>query len=207
MVEEASITQELQNKVDKAKTLSLISNIHNLTPPKPKEASDENQVAIIKALDSYPRIQEIYLEAQGLMWDPKTKQAIQISEPYMNKNGANFLQSVLKKILLGDWSNFPEEMIPKMLILFMNDILPSFTIWHDYYGLEPRNFSYVKTTLGMVMLSSFYRGKSGKLLNVLGRTYSEDLLGRVMSIDRGKESMKKEGGFLDRLNPFKKLQQ
>jgi len=203
MVDE-NITQELQNKVDKAKTLSLISNIHNLTPPKPKEVSDENNIAIIKALDSYPRIKDIFLEAQGLMWDDKKKETIQISDRYMNKNGAKKLVAILLKIALADWSNFSEDEIPKYLEHFFTEIYPKFTIWHEYYELDPKHFDYVAVTLQMFLLSSFYKAKGGKLLNVLGRTYSEDLLGRVMSIDKGKQQIK-DGGFLDKLNPFKKM--
>lgn len=197
-------TQRLQNTVDKAKTLSLVSNVHNLTPPKKSAVDDSNQIAIIKALDSYPRIQEIYLEAQGLMWDTKKKESVKISEPYMNEQGANKLVAELKKIILADWSNFPEEMIPKMLDSFYREIYPKFTIWHEYYELEPKDFEYVSVTIKMFLLSSFYKAKGGKLLNVLGKTYSEDLLGRVMNVNKDQQNMKREG-FLDKLNPFKKL--
>jgi len=197
-------TQELQNKVDRIKTLSLLNNAHNLTPPKTVQQSDDNQIALIKALDSYPRIQEIYLEAQGLMWSEKEKKAVKIGEAYMNKEGANKLVSELKKIILADWSNFPEEMIPKMLDSFYREIYPKFTIWHEYYELEPRDFEYVSITIKMFILSSFYKGKGGKLLNVLGRTYSEDLLGRVMNVNKENQNVRKEG-FLDKLNPFKKI--
>jgi len=203
MQESSNITQELQNKVDKAKTLSLVSNVHNLTPPKPKDASDENNIAIIKALDSYPRIQEIYLEAQGLMMNEKTKDLVQVSNPYMNKNGAKKLVAELLKIALADWSNFNEEDIPKYLEHFFKTIYPKFTIWHEYYELDPKDFDYVEVTVQMFLLSSFYKAKGGKLLNVLGRTYSEDLLGRVMNVDKGKE--KKENTFLSKLNPFRNV--
>ena len=204
MVESSNITQELQNKVDKIKTLSLISNAHNLTPPKQKENLDENNIAIVKALDNYPKIQEIYLEAQGLMYDEKEKKLISVSEKIMNREGAYLLQSLLKRIILSDWSNYPEDIIPKMLDYFMSDMLPSFTIWHDYYELEPRNFTYVKSTLGLFMLASFYKARTGKMLNLLGRTYSEDLLGRVMNLNNEKQKQKEKGGFLDTINPFKK---
>ena len=204
MVEQIDVTQNLQNKVDTLKTLSLAANVHNLTPPQKKDEIDENQIAIIKALDSYPRIQEIFLEAQGLMWDPKQKKTIKISEPYMNKNGAKKLVAELLKIALADWSNFSEENIPAYLNHFFKVIYPKFTIWCEYYDLEPRDFDYIEVTLQMFLLSSFYKAKGGKLLNVLGKTYSEDLLGRVMNLDRGGQNVKREG-FLDKLNPFKKL--
>ena len=206
MVEEQiDETQHLQNIVDKSKTLATISNIHNLTPPQKRVETDENQIAIIKALDSYPRIQEIYLEAQGLMFDEKKKELIKISEPYMNRNGAKKLVAELLKIALADWSNFSEENIPAYLNHFFKAIYPKFTIWHEYYDLEPRDFDYVEVTVQMFLLSSFYKAKGGKLLNVLGKTYSEDLLGRVMNIDKGGQNVRKEGGFLDKLNPFRKI--
>jgi len=205
MVEEQiDETQQLQNTVDKLKTLNLATNIHNLTPPQKKEENDENNIAIIKALDSYPRIQEIYLEAQGLMFDAKQKKTIQIANPYMNRNGAKKLVAILLKIALADWSNFGEDEIPAYLNHFFKETFPKFTIWHEYYNLEPRDFDYVSVTIQMFLLSSFYKAKGGKLLNVLGKTYSEDLLGRVMNVDRNSQNMKKEG-FLDKLNPFKKI--
>jgi hypothetical protein len=197
-------TQQLQNKVDRLKTLNLATNIHNLTPPQKREEADESNIAIIKALDSYPRIQEIYLEAQGLFFDPKLKKLVRIAHPYMNKNGAKKLVAELLKIALADWSNFGEEEIPAYLNHFFKLIYPKFTIWHEYYDLEPRDFDYVEVTIQMFLLSSFYKAKGGKLLNVLGKTYSEDLLGRVMNIDKNSQTAKREG-FLDKLNPFKKL--
>jgi len=204
VIEEIDETQELQTKVDRIKTLSLVANAHNLTPPPKNLEPEGNNIEIIRALDSYPRIKEIFLECQGQIYDEKTRKAIQISEPYMNKNGAKKLVAVLLKIALADWSNFSEDEIPSYLNHFFKEIYPKFTIWHEYYALEPRDFDYVAVTIQMFLLSSFYKAKGGKLLNVLGKTYSEDLLGRVMNPNKDNKNTRQEG-FLDKLNPFKKL--
>lgn len=203
MAEESDVTQQLQNKVDKIKTLSLINNAHNLTPPPKKEEDEGQQIALIRALDQYPRIQEIFLEARGMIWDTKTKQPIQFSRAFMNIHGSWKLVSELKKISLADWSNFEEDKIPAYIVHFFNQIYPHFTIWHEEYDLDPKDFDYIKTTLQMFLLVSFYKAKGGKQLNVLGKTYSEDFLGRVMQNEQTKQQ--KEKGFLDKINPFRKL--
>lgn len=198
--------QKLQSKVDKIKTLSVINNAHNLgtglTPPPKRNDEDDNQIAIVKALDQYPRIQAIFLEARGLMYDEKQRKIVQISRPFMNVHGAWKLVSELLKISLADWSNFEEDRIPNYLVHFFSEIYPYFTFWHEDYDLDPKDFDYVKTTLQMFLLVCFYKAKGGKQLNVLGKTYSEDFLGRVMK-DEGQQ--RKREGVLDRWNPFKKI--
>jgi hypothetical protein len=193
-------TEKLQGIVDKAKTYSLLNNIHNLTPPK-QQQDEEVNIELIKALDSHPKIQEIYLEAQGMIYDKKQKEAIQINNPYMNSHGARKLVSILLKFSQADWSNISEEYIGPYQDHFFRETYPHFTFWYDVYDLKPKDFDYVKVTLQMFLLSSFSKGKSGKMLNLLGRTYSEDSIQRIMG-GQFQQSKKKEG-FLEKHNPFK----
>lgn len=193
--------EQLQDVVDKAKTYNLLNNIHNLTPPKQMQDEGTN-IELIKALDSYPKIQSIYLEAQGMIWSKDKKQAIQITNPYMNSHGARKLVSILLKFSQAEWSNISEDFIGPYQDHFFRETFPHFTFWSEEYGLSPRDFDYVKVTLQMFILSAFSKGKSGKMLNLLGRTYSEDSIQRIMSGGQDQNKKKKEG-FLDKYNPFK----
>lgn len=175
-------TEILQSKVDKLKALSLLNNVHNLSPSQNKQEFEGNQIEIVKALSSEPRLLEIFLEAQGKIFDPSAKQTIDISEPIMNVKGAWKLVTVCKKIAQeAEWSNFESEKVPDYIVHFYESNYPYFTLWHEEYALDPRDFNYISTTLQMFILASFYKGKSGKFLNVISKTYSEDLLGKMAS--------------------------
>ncbi len=202
-IEQDKETQKLQSTVDRAKTVSLLQNIHNLTPPTKKEEHEDNQVAIVKALESEPRLRAIFLEARGMIWDDKKKVTIQISKPFMNIDGAWKLVAILKKIAQeSEFSNFHEDNIPVYMEHFYNREFPMFTFYSENYDLDPSNFDYVSTCIQMFLLGSFYKAKGGKMLNLLGRTYSEDMIGKIMN-NESKKSQKE--GFLDKLNPFKKV--
>ena len=201
--EQEKQTQHLQSTVDKAKTVSLLSNIHNLTPPVKSNEEDNNQVAIVKALESEPRLRQIFLEARGMVWDEKQKSAIQMSAPFMNIPGAWKLVAICKKISQeSEFSNFHEDDIPQYMNHFYKTEFPAFTFFADEYELDPAHFDYVSTTLQMFLLGSFHKAKSGKYINLLGRTYSEDMIGKIMNADNKK---KEKEGFLDKYNPFKKV--
>jgi hypothetical protein len=195
-------TQQLQNKVDRLKTLSLLNNAHNLAPPIKRDVDDnESQITIIKALESAPRLKEIFLEARGLVFDEKENKIVQISRPFLNVHGAWKLVAECKKIAQeAEWSNFQEENIPSYMDHFFRETFPYFTFWHEDYDLDPKDFDYVRLTLQMFILSSFYKAKGGKYVNLIGKTYSEDLLGKVMNQENNKRTRE---GFLDRYNPFK----
>lgn len=194
--------QDLQNKVDKIKTINLLNQQSKLTPPAQRIEEDHNQVAIIKGLAVTPRLQDIFLEARGLFFDKQQNQLIQISRPYMNVHGAWRLVNICRHIAQeAEWSNFSEDNIPSYVDHFYKENLPYFTFWYEEYELDPADFNFVMTTLKMFILASFYKAKGGKYINVLSRTYSEDFLGRVMQND----TQKKKEGFLDKYNPFKKV--
>jgi len=204
MGESEETTQELQNKVDKIKTISLISNPHSLSPPIKKEEDNQNQVVIINALSSEPRLLNIFLEARGLAYDSVTKQFIQMSRPLLNIYGAWKLVAECKKIAQeAEFGNFTEEFIPAYVDHFFRSIYPYFTFWHEEYELNPRDFDYVQVTLQMFILSSFYKGKGGKYINVVGKTYDEGFMGKIM---QGNQHTQKRESFLERYNPFKKIE-
>jgi hypothetical protein len=204
MAEEDSdkTTQRLQNKVDKMKTLSMASNIHNLTPPIKKEDETQTQITIIESLKAKPRLKELFLRAQGLMYDDKEKRVIRVSKPKMNVEGAAKLVDVCTVIAEeAEWGNFDEEQIPGMMRHFFNINYPNFTFWHKKYELDRMDFNFVETTLQMFIVSSFSKGKRGKYINLLGKTYSEEFLGKILA-DAEKKEKERRGW-----NPFRSANQ
>jgi hypothetical protein len=201
--ETESTTQKLQNKVDKLKLLNLTSNIHNLTPPQKSEDDPTRDIQLVKALSVIPRIAMIFLEIRGLEYDVKTKQYVQVTEPIMNVLGAYRFCKVLKNIAQEtEWASFSEDEINSRIIHHFEENIPYFLFWAEDYELNPRDFNYVISTLQSFIDSCFHKAKSGKYINTLGRTYGEDILKKALDTE-GNISKKKEGGFLEKYNPFK----
>ena len=194
-------TEKLQQTVDKAKTISLLSNIHNLAPPN-KEENIAGQVAIIEALKVSPRLQELFLEIRGMYYESQSKKLIQISRPIMNIEGAFRFVKILQHVAEEtEWSNFKEEEINVRIYAHYAQNLPYFFFWHEEYELNPSDFNYISTTMMAFIDSSFHKARNAKFLNVPGRVYSEDFLGKALRME---EKKAREAGFLSQLNPFKK---
>jgi len=200
--ETESTTQKLQNKVDKLKLLNLTSNIHNLTPPQKQEEDPTRDIQLVKALSVTPRIAEKFLEIRGLEYDIKTKQYVQVTEPIMNILGAYRFCKLLKMAQEIEWASYSEDEINARIIHFFEENIPYVLFWADEYELNPRDFNYVISVLQSFIDSSFHKAKSGKYINTLGRTYGEDILKKALDTE-GTMSKKKEGGFLEKYNPFK----
>jgi hypothetical protein len=202
---EESTTQKLQNKVDKLKLLNLTSNIHNLNPPPQRPEEEQGrEIALIRGLSVSPRITAIFLEILGLEFDVKEKTFIQVTEPIMNIKGAYLFCKKLKNISQEtEWASFSEDEINSRIIHYFEEYYPYFTFWAEDYDLDPRNFGYVAATLQAFIDASFHKSKSGKFINTLGRTYSEDTLKKALETDNIK--INKNAGFLERMNPFKEM--
>lgn len=195
-------SQKLQNKVDRLKTVGLVSNIHNLTPPTQKTEDSSRDIALVGALSVTPRIQEKFLEIRGLEYDTKTKTYVQITEPIMNILGAYRFCKLLKMAQEIEWASYDEEEIKARIIHFFEENIVYFLFWNEEYDLNPRDFNYVITTLQVFIDSSFHKSKSGKYINTLGRTYDEGTLRRALETDSSSRT-KKEEGFLAKHNPFR----
>jgi hypothetical protein len=202
MAETVDFTQRLQNKVDTVKTLGLINQAHNLMPPQQKPDEDIGQIAIVKALEVTPRLMLLFLEIRGMEYDKDIKKIIKVADPIMNINGAYRLVKTLKHVAEEtEWSNFNEEELNPRIFQHYVQIYPYFTFWHEQYDLDPSDFFYLSEVIMTFIDSAFHKAKGGKYVNVLGKTYSEDFLGRVMQIPNQKEVGE---GFLNKLNPFRK---
>lgn len=176
----------LQKVVDKIKTVSLMNNAHNLTPPNRME-DRSSDIQIIQALQSKPRIMEIVLQVRGQMLGSNGK-PIQVRSPIMNDEGACKLMFVLLNISSEtEYATYSEEEIGPRIVLYMEQIFPRFTFWHKDYDLDPRNFDYVYTTLLSFIDSCFHKSKNGHFARILTKTYSEDLLGRAIKEDEKKQ--------------------
>jgi len=188
--QQAEQEQEEQNRlqkvVDKVKTLSLVNNAHNLTPPN-RQDDRANDIQIIQALQSKPRIAEIILQVRGQMMGANGK-LIQLRSPIMNDEGAAKLMFVLLNISSEtEYATYGEEEIPPRIILYIEQIFPRFTFWHKDYDLDPKNFDYIYTTLLSFIDSCFHKSKNGYFGRILTKTYSEDLLGRAIKDDEQKK--------------------
>lgn len=199
MVDENDATVATFNK---SKTLGAVSGIHNLTPPNIQPAEEEQKVAIIESLKVEPRLQDLFLEIQGLEYDPKKREIVQVARPIMNKDGAYRLVKIIKTIAQEvEYSNFHETEINQHIFHLYKENWPSFTLWNDEYELDPRDFNYVSSVLLTFISSSFHKARNGKYVNAVARIYSEDFLGKVMA-NQGQQ--KKEGtSMLGAFNPFK----
>jgi hypothetical protein len=194
--------EKLQNTLNKAKVLSAVSGIHNLTPPQQRESSDEGKVAIIEALRVSPRLQEMFLEVQGLEYSDKKKEVVRVSRPIMNIDGAFRLVKICKRIAEeAEWSYYDDDEIKGRIMAYYSENYPHFTFWHVEYGLDPADFNYVSTVLMSFIDSAFHKAKSAKFVNAISRMYNEDFLGRVMN--QGGQAKEKQPGFLAKMNPFK----
>jgi hypothetical protein len=199
MAEETN-TERLQNVVDKAKTISLLSNLHNLTLPQKTDENPAGQVAIIEALKVTPRLLDLFLEIRGVIYDQKERKLIQVSRPIMNVDGSFRFVKIIQHIAEEtEFSNFHEDDINGRIYEHYKNNLPYFTFWHEEYDLDPSDFNYIATTLMSFIDASFHKSKGAKLLNVPGRVYSEDFLGRTLKAEEAKRQ-----GILSQMNPFKK---
>lgn len=190
----------LQEKVDKAKAIGLLNNIHNLSPPIMRGNENDNAVAVIDSLKVTPRLIGIFMELRGLLYLPEKKAYIQVAKPIMNINGAfrfvKIIQHIAEEI---EWSNFKEDEIDARILKYFQANFPSFTFWHEDYDLNPADFSYVESTLMTFIDSAFHKAKSAKYVNTIAKTYSEDFLARA--VGDAQQNAKKES-FLSKLNPM-----
>lgn len=199
MDEDNSVTQQMQNKVDKLKLLNLTSNIHSLTPPKDKNSSEENNVVLVQALKVAPRLAEDILMLQGRVIDPKTMEIKQVTRPIMNLEGIWLFFRTCKPLATEtEWAAFSEEELPARLIHYYEQSFPYFTFWYEDYDLDPRDFNVIETILQAYIDAAFHKARHGKYINTVGRTYSEDLLSKAINNDN---QTKKDEGF-GKWNPF-----
>jgi hypothetical protein len=194
---------KLTRLVDKAKALSVVSNVHSMTPPQKEPDNPSNQVAIIDALRAAPRVLSIYFRLRGQMYNPDTKEIVQISTPIMNERGAlKFVGIVMGIAEEIEWSNFGEDEINPRIMKYYEDNYPYFTFWHGDYDLDTSDFNIVGSLLMAAIDGTFHKSKNAKYLNVVGRVYSEDMLGKVLTSTE--DNKKKRMNIIDRLNPFKR---
>jgi hypothetical protein len=190
MAEEQEQSQEnpLQRVVDKVKTISLVNNAHNLTPPQ-RQDDRSTDIMVIEALQSKPRIKEIILQVKGEVLGSNGK-PIRIRKPIMNDEGAaKFMFELINISSETEYATYGEEEIGPRVILYMDQIYPRFTLWHKDYDLDSRDFDYVYTTLLSFIDSCFHKAKNGHFARILTKTYSEDLLGKAV---RDKEEKTKQ---------------
>jgi len=188
--EQQEVEQEnpLQKVVDKVKTLSLMQNAHNLTPPM-RQDDRSADIMIISALQSEPRILKIILQIKGQILDENNK-PIQIRTPIMNEDGAAKMMFELLNISSEtEYASYGEEEIPARIVLYMEQIYPRFTLWHKDYELDAKDFDYIYITLLSFIDSCFHKAKNGHFSRILTKTYSEDLLGRAIKDEEKKKKL------------------
>jgi len=190
MVNDSNQNQEeenpLQKVVDKVKTISLVNNAHNLTPPQ-RQDDRGNDIQIIQALQSKPRILEIILQVRGQCIGANGK-PFQIRKPIMNDEGAaKFMFMLINIASETEYATYTEDEIPPRVVLYIEQIYPRFTLWHKDYDLDQRDFDYIYTTLLSFIDSCFHKAKNGHFSRILTKTYSEDLLGKAVKDNEQKQ--------------------
>ena len=187
--------EQLQEKVDKLKTLSLLNNLHNLNPPA-KQNNNMSEILVVEALKVTPRLQDIYLEVRGLARGEDDK-LIKISRPIMNMHGAFKLVKIIQHIAEEvEYANYDEDVIPGRIVLYYEMNYPYFTLWCKDYELDPMDFNYISTTLLSFIDSAFHKAKNGHFSRIVTKTYAEKTLDKAIE---GNKKEEKRGGFLSRL--------
>lgn len=200
---EQDTTQILQNKVDKLKLLGLTDNLKNIIPSNVHQDDSVRDIALIKSLSAYPRIQRKILEIRGLEYDEKEKQVIKVAEERMNHNGARLVADILKTIAEEtEWASFSEEEINSRIVHHFEENIFYILFNAEEYNLQSKYFGYIINMFQVIIDASFHKAKSGKYINTLGRTYDEGIMRRAL--DTGQLTKKQEEGFLTKYNPFKK---
>lgn len=200
--EEESITQKLQNKVDKLKLLGLTNSFNTINPMNQKEEDAGREIALVNSLSVSKRVQDKFLEIRGLQWSEKEKKFIQVAKAIMNIEGAYRFCQILRMAEEIEWSSYHEEELPTRLVHFYQENIPYILFWYEEYDLNEMDFNYVINNLQVFIDTSFHKAKSGKYINTLGRTFDESTLSKALDTGNGKVP-KKEEGFLSKINPFK----
>lgn len=186
------------------KELSLVRNIHNLNP----NLNDNNQqdgVAIVNAIKSSPIIQEAAMELEGYYYDPITRKVIKTRDAVMNKQGiANFITTISNISKNFEFSSLKEKEIPKLVKHLFRLNYPYYTIYHQDYKLDRKDFNLIANLLVSFILASTKKAQGSGHRNVIRGTYSEDLLGKYVGGGMGNLSEDKNKFNLKYLNPFKK---
>lgn len=191
-------------KQEELKGLSLLNNIHKITPQIQQE-SDKEGVAIIKALGSSKIVQDSFLRLKGFFYDPIERKHIQYRNPVMNSRGLGNFISVISDINENiEFSNLDEKEIPNLAKLLFKQNYPYFTIYHKEYDLDRADFNLLSTILLTAIIASLHKAKGSGHRNVIRGVYSEGLLGRYF--DSGEATQKTKSKLFDfsKLNPFKK---
>lgn len=199
-----------EDQVDKRtkaiKELSLVRNIHNLSP-NIQTNSDADGINIVNALKSSGLIIEVAMQLEGFFYDASIKKWAKYREPVMNQEGrGNFLSDISVISQTIEFSSFKEKEIPKLVSHLFKMNYPFYTIYADEYELRKSDFNLIATILFSFILSAFKKAQGSGHRNVIRGTYSEDLLGKYVPVGYSPENNKEKssGGFLSMLNPFRK---
>lgn len=191
-------------QVKELKKLSLINNIHSLTP-QIKTNKDEDSVAIINALKSESLIKDAIRQLEGFVYSYKDRTYIQYRKPIMNSLGiGNFITCISSIAATVEFSSFDKKEIPKMAMYLFKTNYPYFTVYYEDYELDRKDFNLISTMLLTFITSSFHKAQGAGHRNVVRGTYSEDLLGRYTGELQGQQGSHKNKMNLGLLNPFKK---
>lgn len=191
----------VDKRTKRLKELSLVNNLHKITPQIQKD-SEKEDVAIIKALRSSGLVESLILKLEGLRYDHTERKYVSYRRPVMNKLGIGNFVSVISTIAESvEFSNFKEKEIPKLALSLFKTNYPYFTVYYEDYQLDRKDFNLIATVLLSFILSSLNKAKGAGHRNVVRGTYSEDLLGRYVA---EQEKREKSRGGLSKYNPFKK---
>lgn len=202
MDEEDKERQRLQDIVDKSKVLQYSTS--SLTPPQKTEEDDGIQIAIIRSLAfSDEKAKQIFFDVTGTQLINKKLEQVD-PEPLMNLLGGKRLLTDLKSISEVAFSYIKEDDTGEYMAHFFSEIWPYYWANRSRFGINQMDMGHVKIKIQGIILAWLNQGKSAKLLNTVGRTFSEEWGSKILG---GEQKKEKKGGFLSQINPLRKMTQ
>jgi len=183
--------------VDKSELANAVVQRGLVTPQADSSDEKNNQIGIIKGLSTENDLIKIELRLRGYTYNYFQSKWTALRKPIMNNYGiGNFMASLQALGDLANFSNYSEEMIPKLVVLFFEDNYPTYILYAEEFELDPKDFNVINSILKMYALSVLLNAKNAGHRNVVRGTLSENLLNRALMQDSGGD---KKRGWLSRV--------
>lgn len=197
MVDEDIKNDEVRN--EQIKGVAILKNLPSALPP--QQTSDNNDVAIYKSLRADNDIQRKIMRLKGFIFNGS--KWVQFRNPVMNEQGISNFIHVLYSIEDMEFSHLDdnERVINSYVNYLYQENYPYFTVYHEDYELDRKDFNLISTELLVFILSTFRKARGAGHRNVVRGTYSEDVLGKALSYQK-EQQRGLFGRTLDRVNPM-----
>jgi len=118
--------------VDKSELANAVVQRGLVTPQADSSDEKNNQIGIIKGLSTENDLIKIELRLRGYTYNYFQSKWTALRKPIMNNYGiGNFMASLQALGDLANFSNYSEEMIPKLVVLFFEDNYPTYILYAE----------------------------------------------------------------------------